>query len=1582
VDHQGIAIIGMAGRFPGAKNVAQFWENLCQGVESITFFTDEELLASGADPKVISEPNYVKARPIIDDIESFDAGLFGFSPREAQVFDPQYRLFLECAWEALEMAGYNAQGYKGLIGVFAGASMSTYLLSWIADPQIVQSAGFLQTALGNDKDSLATTVSYKMNLRGPSYTVQTYCSTSLVATHLACQSLLNGECDIALAGGVSIRVPSKQGYVYEQGGQESPDGHCRTFDAQARGTVFGDGIGIVVVKRLEEALADGDAIYAIIKGSAVNNDGALKVGYTAPSVTGQAEAISMALENAGVSPETIGYVEAHGTATEMGDPIEVTALTQAFRKHTNRKGYCAIGSAKTNVGHLDRAAGVTGLIKTTLAVKHGLIPPSLHFESPNPEIDFANSPFYVNTRLTEWVRQNGMPFRAGVNGIGIGGTNAHVIIEEPPRRPRSEPSRPWQLLLLSARTESALDMATTNLAQYLRQDPDVNLADACYTLQVGRRAFEHRRMVICQSVEDSRQTLESGDLHRTSNFQPSVDRSVVFMFPGVGDHYLQMAKELYEGEIVFRDIVEQCCRILRPYLGIRLYDLLYPPGESAGSEAENGGLDLHTMFGRSEQKASPAAKKLQETRVAQPVVFVIEYALARLLMAWGVQPQAMVGYSLGEYVAACLSGVLSLEDALKLVAERAQMIQLLPQGSMMTVSLSKEAVQPFLSESVSLAIHSGETTCVLAGPAEAMAQLEAEFTERGIVYRMLGTSHAIHSSMMTPLAQPLTKLVQTVKLNPPRIPYISDMTGTWITPEQATDPAYWAQHLCRPVCFFDALGELLGDKNRILLEVGPGQSLGSFAKQHPACTPEQVQLILPTMRYVYDKQSDVRFLLETLGNLWLLGLEPDWSGFYQAEQRQRIPLPTYPFEHERYWIESSQRRMGTQVPIVRTDTPFEEAGASPRREMSDWFYLPAWRRMPLLHSNHRQPQQQHWLLFVDDCGLGTSLVKRLQQQGQDVTVVMPGQSFERVQDDVYKIAPQANDDYMALIKHLFALDKSPDRIVHLWNVATERPLPVNEESVDRAQRLGFYSLIFLAQALGNSQATKPVRIQVISNNMCDVWGGEDIRPEKATLLGPVKVIPQEYEQIACSSVDVALPAQMETLTEQILAELMADVEVKMVAYRGSSRWVQSFEPIRLEDQNEEDGITRLRKNGVYLITGGFGGLGFALAERLAQKVQARLVLIGRSSLPPREEWQVLLADDQTDTSIRRRIQQVLTLESSGAEVLAVAADVADHRQMQQAIDDTHERFGPVNGVFHVAGVPGEGLIQLKTPEVADRVLRPKIQGTLVLNTLLQNDSLDFMVLYSSINAIVGGLGEVDYCAANAFLDAFAHYNSNLRRSIPTVSVNWGMWQWDAWQSSSLAHSLPELYEQVAQTRRAYGFTLDEGEQSLWRILSTSLPQVLVWKLDLEAAFRLWDTRSSILENIQWTRSQSRHPRPSLRTLYAAPRDEMEEKIAEIWAEALGIEKIGIHDHFLELGGNSLLGMVITTRLKRELGIDLSAVALYEGPTVSELYKIIRPDRGDEAPLAAVSERGKRRKELREKRRKGTDAIGGEKDFKG
>jgi amino acid adenylation domain-containing protein len=904
----GIAIIGLEGRFPEARNAAEFWRNLVEGKDCITRFTDEQLATSGYDPKVLRAlPGYVAARGLVEKPEWFDRAFFGVPTKEAEVMDPQHRVFLEIAWAALEDAGCDPSTYPGLIGLFAGTSNSTYYPYFVKPRRdLMETVGVVSAVIANEKDFLTNRAAYKLGLRGPALNIQTACSTSLVTVCVACQSLLDHGCDIALAGGVSLTFPQDRGYFYQEGSMTSPDGWCRPFDAKASGTVFSSGAGVVVLKRLADAIADSDQIYAVIKGQALNNDGSAKVSFAAPSVSGHTEVIALAQASAGITADTISYIEAHGTATPLGDPIEIAGLTQAFRATTAARQFCAVGSVKGNIGHLDAASGVASLIKTALALRHRQLPPSLHCETPNPALNLEESPFFLNTELRAWP-SGATPRRAGVSSFGVGGTNAHVVLEEAPELPPIGANRPAEVLVLSAKTASALEKKAADLAAHLETHSDQSLGDLAFTLQTGRQLFQHRRAVVAATNVDAVAALRgAAKFHRVEDRR---DTAVAFLFPGQGAQYARMGAQLNESEPVFRDALAECAELLRPELELDLRDLLFSTDDNAKA-------------------------RLRETRFTQPAIFAISYSLARLWMSWGLKPSALIGHSVGEFVAATLAGIFSLADAARLVATRARLVQELPGGAMLAARLSAEQASEFVNGEVSLAAANSPRLSVLSGPFDAIAKVEAIFIGRGIAARRLDTSHAFHSAMVEPVVARFAEMVRAVKLSAPALPIVSCVTGDFLTAEQAIDPQYWANHLRATVRFVDAVGRVLEKEGYALLEVGPGQTLAQLARQHSAKTPRH-----EIVHSLAEETDENEALATALGRLWLAGVPLDWRALSLGQVRRRVSLPSYPFERQRYFADLPA---GQPLPLttaaVDGEPPVEElvsSAATSRAEARD-----------------------------------------------------------------------------------------------------------------------------------------------------------------------------------------------------------------------------------------------------------------------------------------------------------------------------------------------------------------------------------------------------------------------------------------------------------------------------------------------------------------------------------------------------------------------------------------------------------------------------------------------------------------------
>ena len=1507
------------GASPGARDLESFWQNLRAGRDSVTFLSDEELLAAGVDRTTFDHPDYVKAALLLDVVDRFDADLFDLRPREAEILDPQQRLFLEQAWHALEDAGHSPAAFDGLIGVYAGVAWNTYLLSNLTThPELFDGGGAFEVFITSDKDFMPTRLSYKLDLKGPSTIVQTSCSTSLVATHLACLSLLSYECDLALVGGVTVKVPQQAGYFHQEGGLASPDGRCRAFDARAAGTIFGSGVGVVALRRLDEALADGDRIRAVIKGSAINNDGSLKVSYTAPSVEGQAEVVAAAQEMAGVTPDTIGYVEAHGTGTSLGDPIEVTALSKVFRQGTEDKGYCALGAVKSNVGHLDAAAGVAGLIKTVLALEHQEIPPVAHFEEPNPALALDTSPFYVPQQAQPWERLTPqVPLRAGVSSFGVGGTNAHAVLEEAPERAPSGPSRERQLLLLSARSDTALDTLSERLREHLQgldaldsEDEASRLADIAWTLRQGRTVLRHRRALVCSSRDEAVAMLSGetpGRLDGVDDEDPR-ERPVVFLFSGQGSQYPGMAADLYEHEPVFRYTVDHCATTLEPALGRDLRQLLFPP---EGTDPEQ------------------AARELERTRFAQPALFTVEYATAELWRSWGVEPRAMVGHSIGEYAAACIAGVLSLDDALALVAERGRLMDALPAGAMAAVPLSEEELRPWLADhpQLDLAAVNESRRSVVSGPEEAMEAFAQALAKgegdggRRIPLRRLHTSHAFHSAMMEPMLEDFTRRVAAVELKTPEVPYLSNVTGQWITNEEATDPAYYARHLRQAVRFADGVAKLLEDEENLFLEVGPGRTLATLTRRHPG---HQGQPVLTSLPHPKDAGSATNHILRTYGSLWIAGMELDGAVFFGDENRHRVSLPLYPFEGRRYWIEPGERRT---------------AAGRQRAEIADWFYLPTFRPAPLLGEGSLPAA----CLLLTGGGEGQALARALREEGCQVVTVEPGKGTQSLGDDHWSVSPADPESWAALFEQLEGWPgEGPAAVVHAWSLAPADAKSLTPKIFDTAQDEGFSALLALARALPQGSASD-LGLWVLGRGLRRVVDGEPLAPERAPLAGLCRVLPQEVPGLRCRVVDVGPAATPEaSLMRSLMAELAHSDGDEVVALRGRQRFVEGFEPLPLPAED----TSPVKQGGVYLLTGGLSGTGHALARWLVHTAAARLILVETEAV-----------GDSDDP--RRALLEAL---ASGGETLVLVAAPGDADALSEAINRGVAHFGALHGVIHAAGSGGtfQPLSEM-TSEARDAHFQRRIHSLLALDQALdarQGPAPDFKIVLSSLASVLGGLGQGLPTAADHFLDAFAENNGS---DVPWRSLDWDVWQPEG-ETTDLRADLARLAMTTAQ-----------GEEAFRRALSVEVPRLVLstGSLDERIAERQQQIRRRGESGPQGVRS--RHQRPDLSTPFAAPESELEKRIAEVWQDFLGIEGLGIDDNFFDLGGDSFVAVQVATRLKEVLETDLPVARLYQHLTVRSLAESLAQSAAEavEEKASHLAERREsmdRRKRFQQRRR--------------
>lgn len=1318
-----IAIIGMAGRFPGAPDIETFWTNLRDGVESIRRLSEDELLAAGVSRAQLADPNYVPVAPLLDDIDKFDASFFGFSPREASVMDPAHRIFLELAWAAVEHSGYTALPEEGPVGVFATAGAPLYMSENLhTNPDLMTSMGdFLVRHTGNDMNFLATRASYEMDLRGPSLNIQTACSSTLVALHMACQSLRQGECTMALAGGATVLVPAGQGYVYKEGEILSPDGKCRPFDAKSAGTVFGSGAGVVVLKRLSDALDDGDTIHALIKGSAINNDGAAKVGYLAPGVDGQASVIKAALGSADVSADSISYIETHGTGTLVGDPIEVEALNEAFRSQTSRRAFCAIGSVKSNIGHLGEAAAAASLIKAIMALKHRQLPPSLGYETPNPAIDFDDSPFFVNDRLTHWAGTG--PLRCGITALGAGGTNCHVILEEAPAALPGEGEREKQLLVLSAKSPAALEQMRARLAAALEANPSLDLADVAYTLALGRRAMPYRCALAASDSRDAIARLQQQSAKDLASDRADDGRpTTIFMFPGGGAQYAGMGAELYDREPVFRDAVDRSLAIVDGILDRDLKKLIFPA--AADAEAATRTLELPSM--------------------TLPALFIVEYAMACLFQSWGLVPGAVIGHSMGEYVAACLAEVITLDEALGLVALRGRLFEQVPPGAMLSVPLSEVELVGLMPPGVDVAAANAPELSVASGPVAAIEQLEAILARREIESTRIHISVAAHSAMLSPILEKFRAHCRKISFQPPKMPIISNVTGTWMTAAQATDPDYWVSHLRSTVRFADGLETVRSLGDVALLEVGPGRTLSSLAR----IQARPLHHVANSMRHPQETASDLSYALTSLGRLWAAGASIDWNAFYDGQLRNRLALPTYPFERTSFWIAPGK------APARSSD---EEL--SKRSDIGDWFYGMGFAESPLVETS-RSTEPRRWLVLSEKPATAADLVRQLRPDS--VVTVSAGHSLVRNDNATFQINFDDPEQYIDLLQTLESSDAAPD---HLVLVVTDRPKGFGGK--DRSLARNFLHPTYLVQALGG--LSRPVQLSIITAGLCDI-AGEAVDPIRALALGPIFSAPRELDHLRTRCIDIGTaPSRHRALAD----ELRSETPDRLVALRGSSRWVRRIFPMPLTSRPEGEIPGWIRDDGVYLITGGLGGIGLTIASHLARHKRVRLALLSRDGLPAEQHWDDILAAGAT-SRVAGRIRQVRSLRALGAEVLLPVADVASEAALRNALGKVRAAWGPITGVIHAAGAMDDGPVMAKETERMLDLLAPKVAGTLALDAVIQ-EPLEWFILISSVASFLGLAGQVDYTAANAFLDVFARARTT-RAAGRTLVINWNAWR--------------------------------------------------------------------------------------------------------------------------------------------------------------------------------------------------------------
>lgn len=1483
-DDNHIAVIGLACKVPGADNYKEFWELILQGKETIQFFNKEELKESGVLPQLYQRSEYVAARGILCDIDKFDAGFFNYAPSEARIMDPQHRIFLEQSWSAIEDAGYVASQFPGKIGVYAGMNDSTYLNHHLLQNfQIRTDYDTQQLLLATSTHYLATKVAYALGLTGPSVTVNTACSTGLVAIAMACNSLINHDTDMALAGAITIVTPQKSGYLYQDLGILSPDGHCRVFDEHSQGTVLSNGCGIVILRRLSDALKDNDNILGVIKGWALNNDGLNKVGFTAPSIAGQVKCIKEAITRAEISPTEVEYVETHGTGTLMGDPIEISSLSKAYEYDIHQKNqYCALGSVKANIGHTDSAAGAIGFIKTILALYHKIVPPQINYSKSNANINFKHSPYYVNREQHTWDTEH-KKRTAAVHSLGFGGTNAHAILQEAPRI-KTTHSKLANLLIFSAKNERSLyGMAKSLHECVLNMLKDnlssLHLADMAYTLQMGRQSFKWRVAIPYQTHEHLINILNTPELLKKYISKPIEKKlkRVIFGFVGQGSQYAGMAAGIYQEHPYFRQIIDECCIQLQPDLGMDLREILFP---------------------KTEEETKSANEKLRQTQYTQPSLFIIEYALAKLLMAFGVQPDAMIGHSIGEYVAATISGVLSLNDAIKLIAQRSQLMASTESGIMLVVPLSIAAIRPYLNDRVELAAHNAPNLCVVAGTSEDIVQFRENIRSLlpdGLDCKTLHTSHAFHSHFMEPIQDKFYEMSLQYTFSEPKIPYISNVTGDWINSEDLGNKRYWAKHLRQTVMFSKGLEALALSDEDVFIEIGPGRVLTQLIRQHSFLSQPVLLSSLPSPNEVSCHSYE--YFLNTIGQLWLHHHVIDWMHLYTNEIRQRCAAPTYVFDRQSYWVNPD---------VVDCDKPRQLL----QNNDQQMFYKPVWerdKRSSTLVAIERNSAKRCLIIFCDEKEKIDTLSKNL-HQGRNVYLISSGSKFHTLNNQ-FIINLQEKEDYLKCLK---SIQNKYDEyeVLHAW---------LFSEFIDHKDILlkGPYSLLYLTQAFNVVCIDKPLKILVVTNQIYNVMGNEDLSPEKATILGPCKVVPQEQNNIAFKLIDLENKTDLKTSLFNIFDWELANIShndfKQEIAYRGNYRWIRKLKPCEEEIHLNQN--NRIRKQGVYVITGGLGGIGLSIAEFMAKNYNANLILVTRNEFPSENTWQAYIDnEDNKQSRSYAKIKKLLEIQKHAHSLRVENAAIENIEQLNHVLESTKKIFNQIHGVIHAAGVAGGGLAQLKTIETYEDVLKPKLMGTANLIKCLQNDALDIFVLISSITSITGFPGQIDYCSANCVLDSYANKNNNFKHSVFCVGMNWLAWRevGMAAESKTLLIELDEKNSISAQ----------EGCRFFEKIVNSELNQVVITKEDLD----FYETPHIYLSNNE-----------DGNLLHHST---IVEGLLHLWKQILGIEHIDIDDDFYELGGHSLLAVSLLSKIRHQFDVKIPSTTLFEVKTIRGLATLI------------------------------------------
>ncbi|MFC9433630.1 SDR family NAD(P)-dependent oxidoreductase [Nocardia sp. NPDC057030] len=1495
-DDHAVGIAGMACRFPGGANTPQlFWRNLADGIDAAADVPRQRWDAQQFfDPDPYSpETTYTTKGAFVDDLAGFDAQFFGISPREAVRMDPQQRMLLETVWAALEDAAIPAEQIRGSrTGVFVGMMADGRYANVLVDHRGHGELDDPYVGLGSASSVAAGRLSYLLDLRGPSLVVDTACSSSLVALHLAINSIRNGECDRAVVAGVSAIVHPD---TYQQACKMrmlAADGRCKTFDAAADGFLLGEGCGAVVVERLADARARRHRMLAVVRGSAVNQDG-MSNGLTAPNRAAQVAVLRAAQQNAGIGADSIDFVEAHGSGTQLGDAIEIGALTEVFGAARAQARPLYVGAVKTNVGHLTGAAGMAGLIKTVLALNRGTIPRNLHLREPNPAIDWTAGPVRLPHENIPWPREAQRTATAGVSSFGWSGTNAHVIVSAPPLDP-TEPNsaQQWHILPLSARSPEALTDTAHAISEYLRSHPRLAPADVAATLQTGRDAMPCRTAIPFRSLLDAAEALDEVGRRVPVATVPRGPRPTVrFVLPGTGDQFAGMGRDLYRSHRVFRSAIDQCAEIAAESLGMDLRTALYSDAAPAASDP----------FAALRSGATAAGELVTRIDLAHAVVFALSYAAARMWQSYGVEPSGLLGYSLGEYSAACVAGVFPVEVALPLVVRRAQLVAEAEAGAMLTVAAPADRVAEYLGPHLSRAAINSPNTIVVAGTEEAIAGLEQRLAADEIAARRVPTTRAMHSPLLDPLRERLIELFADIEPRAPRIPFVSNLTGTWITDAQARDPRYWADQMCSTVEFAEGVYTLAESDPCVVIDLGAGQ-LASLVSQTLARSGGAAAQ--PTLRGSATRDPDEMIVARTLGRLWAGGVDVDWSRI--GSPGMSVSLPTYSFKHQQFWPEPGKARPGP----VRALAP--AATGAPEVLEPQWITVAA--------AADSADRQGPYLVFTDPDSCGAELARHLAKilDGVDWVSVAPGTEFGVSGADGYRVRPDRPADYADLVAALADRDLLPRTVVHLWSVNGPNADP--RAGVAAHRRLGFDSLMALAGQLGR-HAIDGCRILVVTDHAQIVDAEDDLHPGKTTVTGPALTAGQEYPGLAVRTLDLVTPVDdadvsWDELAEAVVAETDWPGTDTAIARRGRRRLVRRFRPLTLDAPTPY-----VRAGGVYVITGGTGSIGLQAAAHLAAAAaEVKLVLLARTPLPDLDDAESLAAADEASLA---KATAVRALIEAGAEVMVQSCDIGDRAATAAAIANARKRFGPIDGVIHAAGVLSPDAfttIAETSPEISAAHFRAKVDGTIAVADALRGERPDFVVLLSSMSAVLGGIGFAAYAAANAFQDQFA-----ATRGLPGGSA-WRSACWDTWQATVRRGDHPG----VAESLDKYSFAAADALAVLDRLIAGGPRRAVVSAGQLHQRLDAWVGGGDPLR-ANTSAAPEATAEPPERTV-----EDYRRRLAELWQQALGVDQVGPHDNFFEAGGNSLVGLQLINSIKQQFRAVIPTVALFEAPTIADM----------------------------------------------